>query len=447
MAVSEFNDKKYREVLVDIENKNLIVKSNRLVEAGYKLTLQEQRVILFCIAKVNSKERLENKTFCITAADYAKTYGIKLNNAYKELKDVIDTLYNRSIKLFNKEKNIEAEIRWIQDKFYFNNEGYAKITLSAGVAPLLSELKSHFTSYHLEYIAGMKSIYAIRLYELFKQFGIIGKREVELEWLKKRLHIGEIYSAFADLKRRVVDPALKEINKHSDLNVNYKLVKHIRKVVGLEFTFCKKNPVAEQQMENNDSNVEIVNSVLLGELKSFGISEKQALSILSKYDDEKVQYAIDLTQINIKNNQLKKSISGFLIKAITEGYTSYEVVKRQKEKLNAAHHQKINEKKEMLNKLIKEYEEFIYNYIDSKIKEFSCDKKQEYLDRFLKASNVYTVKNYKKYGLEYGRLYSMFIDFMKKQIEIPTSGQFFMEKKIDISEIQKELTSLQQIST
>lgn len=46
------------------ENNRLIVKSNKLIEASYRLTLNEQRVLLAGISQIDSRNSLEeNMTF------------------------------------------------------------------------------------------------------------------------------------------------------------------------------------------------------------------------------------------------------------------------------------------------------------------------------------------------------------------------------------------------
>ncbi len=423
---------------MDAENKNLVVKSNRLIEAGYRLTLQEHRVLLFCIAQVNSKEKLADKTFQITADDYARTFGVKLNNAYKELKDVIDTLYNRSVKLFNKEKNIEAEIRWIQDKIYYNNEGFAQITLSTAIAPLISELKSHFTSYHLKHIAGMKSVYAIRLYELFKQFGSVGKRQIEIEWLKERLHITEIYSAFADLKKRVIEPALSEINKHSDLDVSYKLVKRARKVIAIEFTYARKS----EEHGNNIIPINI-NQHLLAELKAYGISEKQAHSLLLEFDENRIHNAISITKYNLENKTLKKSVAGFLIKAIQEGYSSYEIIEKNKNKLVEENNRKISNIKKKIEEFNSLYSKFSFKYLEERVQELSIDEQQKYIEEFLLAHGHMATLYRTKGGLENKAVKATFLSYMKNHIEVPTIQQFCTENGFDVASLEQELNTLQ----
>ncbi|SEH31209.1 RepB family plasmid replication initiator protein [Magnetospirillum fulvum] len=50
--------------------------------------------------------------------------------------------------------------------------------------PYLLDLKKNFTTVALKYAIGMKSTYAIRIYELLKQYAGIGSRLVSLAELR-----------------------------------------------------------------------------------------------------------------------------------------------------------------------------------------------------------------------------------------------------------------------
>ena len=68
---------------------NLIVKSNQVVEAGYELTTNEQRLILLGISKI-PKEQDINPYFGyeITAQEFATAYNIHPKTAYRELRSL-----------------------------------------------------------------------------------------------------------------------------------------------------------------------------------------------------------------------------------------------------------------------------------------------------------------------------------------------------------------------
>ncbi len=230
--------------------KNLtICKSNEIIEAGYKLTLNEQRVVLACIAQVDSKEELlKTDEFELSAKDFAKLFGISEDRAYSELQEVAKNLYQRSLTLYNPDPNRpklkKLETRWISSIGYIPDDGKITLCFAQKILPYLSELKGQFTRYELKNIGNMTSIYGIRLYELLMQWKQIGKREIEIEWLKNQLQLDESYTRMDNFKARVIMPAIKDINTHSNYNVSWTQRKTGKKVTHLTFEFSEKKPPA-----------------------------------------------------------------------------------------------------------------------------------------------------------------------------------------------------------
>jgi plasmid replication initiation protein len=113
-------------------NPLIAYKSNALVEASYKLTLQEQRFLLLCISRLNSGTDVASpelqKTMTITAAEYFDSFpDMGRKNAEVQLQEAIDRLWDRSIILKDDEKR--EEFRWIQYRAqYARGEGKAQIT-------------------------------------------------------------------------------------------------------------------------------------------------------------------------------------------------------------------------------------------------------------------------------------------------------------------------------
>jgi len=230
-------------------SKNLTVcKANKVIEAGYKLTLNEQRVILACIGQVNSKEQLlTTDEFELSAKDFAKFFSVSEDAAYLALCDVAESLFNRYIIIDNpfpdKPKIKRLKTRWISSITYLTDEGKINLCFAQKMLPYLGELRGHFTRYDLEHIGKMTSIYGIRLYELLAQWQSVGKREIEVDWLKKQFEIEDKYAAIKDLKKYVIDPAVKDINTHSNYQVSWTQRKTGRKVTHLTFEFSEKQPV------------------------------------------------------------------------------------------------------------------------------------------------------------------------------------------------------------
>jgi len=144
-------------------------KSNALIEASYKLTLQEQRLLLVCIGKLNPLQQNPNKTFQITAQEFFDAFpDMGRENAECDLSSAIEKLWDRSIVI--KRNDIREEFRWIQYKArYLKGEGKAKITFSDAIIPYLSQLSGQFTKIIVKNVSKLSSSYSIRIYELLQQ--------------------------------------------------------------------------------------------------------------------------------------------------------------------------------------------------------------------------------------------------------------------------------------
>ncbi|MBK9657679.1 MAG: replication initiation protein [Rhodanobacteraceae bacterium] len=79
-----------------------ITKSNALIEANYRLTLMETRVILLCISRIDSRHPLEaQRVFRVQASEFQATFGVGREKAYQHLKEVSDRLFERKVELRN----------------------------------------------------------------------------------------------------------------------------------------------------------------------------------------------------------------------------------------------------------------------------------------------------------------------------------------------------------
>lgn len=213
-------------------------KSNALIEASYKLTLQEQRFLLACIGRLNSKDAPDQqKTMTLTAAEFYTHFpDMGRKHAERELKKVVDRLWERSIILKNDNKR--DEFRWIQRRAeYLKGEGKVEITFSDAIMPYLTQLKGQFTKVVVKNISSLSSAHSIRIYELLQQFITTGDRMIRLDDFRSMLNLSDKYPLFKDLNKHVIKPALEELNNKSDLSVIVDTVKQGRKVTSLHFRF------------------------------------------------------------------------------------------------------------------------------------------------------------------------------------------------------------------
>ena len=220
-------------------NKNHVVKSNQVIEASYQLSAVEQRIVLAAISRIPKNQLITDDELYPVSVDELKQLGVHEKTAYRDLKEGINRLYERSINLSIDDKSIK--MRWVQEIQFLDSQSVIGIRFSKPILPFISNLSREFTKYALSDIAGINSGYCIRIYELLVQYRQIGKREISVESLRTMLELGKKYPLFADFKKRVIDTAIDQINEYSPLKVTYEQKKTGRKVTHIIFSFKEKS--------------------------------------------------------------------------------------------------------------------------------------------------------------------------------------------------------------
>lgn len=218
-------------------------KSNALIEASYKLTLQEQRFLLVCISRLDS--RLEGpspdsqKTMSITSSEFYDAFpGMGRQHAEMLLKEAIDRLWDRSVIIWNENNTKREEFRWIQYRAqYLSGEAKVEITFSDAIMPYLTQLQGQFTKVVVKNVSSLSSAYSIRIYELLQQFIKTGDRTIELDDFRSMLDIKDKYKTFKSLNQLLLKPSIQELNEKSNLTVTVEPIKQSRTVKALRFRF------------------------------------------------------------------------------------------------------------------------------------------------------------------------------------------------------------------
>ena len=223
-----------------------MVKTNKLVEASYRLDLNEQRLVLAAIVEGRESDLLlHNKPIKISAKRFASIFGMNESNAYRLMKEAKNRLYERSVTIEDEEDGSVGAVRWVEGVFHKDGDGFVKLKFSSYVAPHLARLESEYTEYRLERIGKLTSAYAVRIYELCAQCRNkdTKEREESLPDLRRKLGLtANEYPAIKDFKKWVIDPAIKQINEHTDLRIAYENIKTGRSVTGLLFTIQPFKP-------------------------------------------------------------------------------------------------------------------------------------------------------------------------------------------------------------
>ncbi len=212
-----------------------VTKANDLVEATYRLTLNEQRLILLSISHLDSRKPPPTGQITISAADFSEQFGLDLKSTYHSMEEAANTLYERDIKRIR--GGIRERIRWVYTVKYHDGEGKVTLGFSPEILPYLTLLHKRFTSYDLKRVSALNSVYSIRLFEMLTQYASVGVMIITVDELRERLDLGDKYQRYSHLKLRVIEPAVAELRQKSDLEIDWGVERKGRKVHKLIFEF------------------------------------------------------------------------------------------------------------------------------------------------------------------------------------------------------------------
>lgn len=221
--------------------KRSVSMSNLIVNASHSLNLSEKRLVSAAMAKVDSlAKRVPGKPVRITAAEYAECFGIDETTAYEQLKKAGDNLFGRYITRIHQTPKGEMveKIRWVDRVAYKVGEGFVELNFTEHVAPYLISLEKRFTTYKLEQTGALRSVHSWRLYENLKRWETTGKWIVEIDEFHQVMESSKSYQEnFAQLRKWVIEPAVKELREVSNLDINWITSKTGRRVTRLTFVF------------------------------------------------------------------------------------------------------------------------------------------------------------------------------------------------------------------
>ena len=226
-----------------------ITMTNALTRASHGLSLAEKRIVMAAVSKLDSTRPLppgEVPTTRITAGEFSELYGVSLDTAYDQLQDAAKHLYGRSITFFEpaerrRGKPLEPTLvtmRWVGQVHYQKGEGWVELYWWPKLLPSLVGLKKQFTTYQLQQVNALRSTYSWKLLELLMRFKSSGHAEYTIEDFCKSMDATAKQSAdFAAIRRKIIEPAVKELVEKQGWEIQWRAIKAGRKVQSLRFDF------------------------------------------------------------------------------------------------------------------------------------------------------------------------------------------------------------------
>lgn len=158
-------------------SESIVTKSNDLIQkTKYALPKLEQKVLLAMMAQINPKEAPDaDRVYSLSFSDFGRLAGVNMHdNTYLEyLKDTVKSLEDRSFWSIDpaSDGHQYKVLSWLQRGSTVNDrDKQIRVRFNPEILPYLSQLKSNYTSYNVEYLLTMNSTYAMRFYEILLSY-------------------------------------------------------------------------------------------------------------------------------------------------------------------------------------------------------------------------------------------------------------------------------------
>lgn len=231
----------------------------------------------------------------------------------EEIKKVLDKFMGINIKFKLGRKDYAATL--IAEYIYDNDLDVFTCSMSENVyMALMTYSEFGYSPIDLKLVKQARGFYTQKIYQLLRTWSrnnITVTKDYTIEKLKKVCDIfeGTSYDRYDNFKRKVLKPAIKEINEKLNMKVEYEELKSGRRVTRIKFT-CTDFETRQYEFNSDDVIIEVQDfkeeSSLEKLFKEYGM-KPIAISTLEKLEKE---YGIELLEKAIcimgENNKKKK---------------------------------------------------------------------------------------------------------------------------------------------
>jgi len=298
--------------------RDLIVKDNKLIRAKYSLGLYQTRFIAHMASRLK-KDDVDFFTYTIRLNELLKLLNIE-RRQWKQLDKTLTGLMGKIIIIEDSDFSITKTTLLSYFKIDKKTE-IIEYRFDKSMKPYLLDLNNRFkkgsyTKLSFEKIVGFSSQYSAKLYEILemkaKQSEAYNNKsilefEYNLDDLKELLlgqynpitgdiDIPKSYNIFGNFKKRVLDPAHKELKEKGDYYFEYEPFKVRNKVVGIKFKILKNGEKIKKDFHEKKKQI-LQNST------TKALAQEQIRRIIERKKDtikDKLKYEQKLFQLYLK---------------------------------------------------------------------------------------------------------------------------------------------------
>lgn len=296
--------------------------ANEFITAKYKMSILPIKLLYVIISalKQHDEDKEQFYKYRFNIKELATSIGIysdKRRNQ-KEIVEILREIMTTRILVVERYDSNLDKCMWVEANFLsslkYLGDGTVEIIIDPIMHKYFFNLKNRFTLIEIHEILSLDSSYAVKIYQLLKQYINFGKRKFTIDELREVLMVQNKYEKYVDFHRYVIKPAVEVLNEKSSLIVSYITNGGRGKGKTTEITFFVKEKSISNVIEKifTEEEKKIFHSII-----SFDVSQKTAYNLIQSHDLKVIESNI---QYVINTKTPKKNIGAFLISAIRNDY-------------------------------------------------------------------------------------------------------------------------------
>lgn len=217
--------------------------ANEFIESRYIFSALE--LDIFCRV-VHHAQFTKQSTFELKFDVLQDDADSKSNNAIAEILKAFKNLLSNPVTIYDNDSQTYTMANVVSGVKINKKTRRIHVNMDPFLLPYLFQVANKYTTIELSSLLKMRSVYAKRIYLMVAQFRSTKVFTITLEELRNRLALTGKYEVYADFRKRVLTPALAQINEFTELNVSIADVEYsLRKVDTLTLTIGNKTEFAE----------------------------------------------------------------------------------------------------------------------------------------------------------------------------------------------------------
>ena len=309
-----------------MKNELEVIKGNDLIQAkrSMHLTSREKKLVSYMVASISPYDD-DFKEYSFPVAEFADFFGITDKNVNKEYERIATGIMSKPFTVENEQEKFTA--CWLAEAAFDKRSKEMRFRFTPRLKPYLIKLKKYYTRYRMINLINLENCHSEAMYELLKQFENAGQRRIYLDDLRNMLGLGKKYPLYSNLRAKVLEPTVEEINKYTDINISYEEIKESRKIVAIHFKIwqdsendfikkaLKKHGTEEVKVRTDEEIIkdydvpkelpDNLKPVIQTLVEEFGFDITEAMSIAHQHDHDRITENLSITEKRVRANQEK----------------------------------------------------------------------------------------------------------------------------------------------